>query len=69
MMLLGLGFTMMSTGEDANIMNILFGAITTALGFVLIRKTLKSRSLLLGSGGSGRRPTSSSGADTATRSS
>lgn len=48
MMLLGLGFTMMSTGEDANITHILFGAITTALGFVLIRKTLKSRSLLLG---------------------
>ena len=48
MMLLGLGFTMMSTGEDANITHILFGAITTALGFVLIRKTLKSRSLLMG---------------------
>ena len=48
MMLLGLGFTMMSTGEDANVTHILFGAITTALGFVLIRKTLKSRSLLLG---------------------
>ena len=49
MMLLGLGFTMMSTGDDANVTHILFGAITTALGFVLIRKTLKSRSLLLGS--------------------
>ena len=48
MMLLGLGFTMMSTGEDANVTHILFGAITTALGFVLIRKTLKSRNLLLG---------------------
>ena len=49
---------MMSTGEDANVTHILFGAITTALGFVLIRKTLKSRSLLLGrgnvGGGSGR---------------
>lgn len=60
MMLLGLGFTMMSTGEDANVTHILFGAITTALGFVLIRKTLKSRNLLLGQargnggGGSGR---------------
>ena len=32
MMLLGLGFTMMSTGDDANVMHILFGAITTALG-------------------------------------
>jgi len=48
MMLLGLGFTMMSTGSDANVMNILFGAVTTALGFVLVRKTLKSRSLLMG---------------------
>ena len=48
MMLAGLLFTMMSTGSDANVTNILFGAITTALGFVLVRKTLKSRSLLLG---------------------
>ncbi len=48
MMLAGLAFTMMSTGSDASITNILFGAITTALGFVLIRKTLKSRSMLLG---------------------
>ena len=48
MMILGMAFTMLSTGSDANIMNILFGAVTTALGFVLIRKTLRSRSLLLG---------------------
>ena len=48
MMLAGLLFTMMSTGDDANIMNIIFGAVTTALGFVLVRKTLKSRSMLLG---------------------
>lgn len=48
MMLAGLLFTMMSTGDDANVANILFGAVTTALGFVLVRKTLKSRSLLLG---------------------
>lgn len=48
MMLLGLAFTMMSTGDDANVMNILFGAVTTALGFVLLRKTLRSRSLLIG---------------------
>lgn len=48
MMIAGLLFTMMSTGDDANVMNILFGALTTALGFVLVRKTLKSRSLLLG---------------------
>lgn len=48
MMLAGLLFTMMSTGSDANVASILFGAITTALGFVLVRKTLKSRSMLLG---------------------
>ncbi len=51
MMVLGLVFTMMSTGSDANIMNILFGAVTTALGFVLIRMTLRSRSLLVGKKG------------------
>lgn len=48
MMVLGLAFTMLSTGGDANVLNILFGATTTALGFVLLRKTLRSRSLLMG---------------------
>ena len=48
MMVLGLAFTMLSTGDDANVPNILFGSATTALGFVLLRKTLKSRSLLMG---------------------
>jgi len=48
MMVLGLAFTMLSTGSDANVVNILFGAATTALGFVLLRKTLRSRSLLMG---------------------
>jgi len=48
MMLLGLAFTMMSTGSDANVANILFGAVTTALGFVLLRRTLRSRNLLMG---------------------
>lgn len=48
MMVMGLIFTMMSTGDDANVLNILFGAATTAMGFVLVRRTLKSRSLLLG---------------------
>ncbi len=48
MMVMGLMFTMMSTGEDANVINILFGAATTAMGFVLLRRTLKSRSLLMG---------------------
>ena len=48
MMVMGLVFTMMSTGEDANVLNILFGAATTAMGFVLVRRTLKSRNMLLG---------------------
>lgn len=48
LMLAGLAFTMLSTGDDANVINILFGAVTTALGFVLLRRTLKSRSLLVG---------------------
>lgn len=48
MMIAGLAFTMMSTGDGASVTNIVFGAITTALGVVLIRKTLKSRSMLLG---------------------
>ena len=50
MMVMGLVFTMMSTGDDANVLNILFGAATTAMGFVLVRRTLKSRSLLMGAG-------------------
>lgn len=59
MMVMGLVFTMMSTGDDANVANILFGSVTTALGFVLLRKTLRSRSLLLGRAavaGSGQPP-------------
>ena len=48
MMVMGLVFTMMSTGEDADVLNIVFGAATTAMGFVLVRRTLKSRKLLLG---------------------
>lgn len=61
MMVLGLAFTMLSTGEDANVANILFGSVTTALGFVLLRKTLRSRSLLLGraAAASGRGPSQS----------
>jgi hypothetical protein len=45
---LGLVFTLMiSPGSDQNIVNIMFGAVTTGLGFVLFRKTMKSRSLLV----------------------
>lgn len=48
MMGLGLVFTLMVTPNgDTNLVNILFGAVTTALGFILFKKTIKSRSLLL----------------------
>ena len=47
MMALGLIFTL-SSGGEANMVNIIFGSVTTALGFLLFKKTIKSRSLLLG---------------------
>ena len=48
MMVLGLVWTLTITpGGDSNLVNILFGAVTTALGFVLFRKTIKSRNLIL----------------------
>ena len=47
MMALGLLFTL-SSGGESNLTNILFGSVTTALGFLLFKKTVKSRSLLLG---------------------
>lgn len=48
MMVMGLVFTLMATGSEGNVINVLFGAVTTALGFVLFKKTIKSRSLLQG---------------------
>jgi hypothetical protein len=49
MMALGLVFTLMVVpGSGPNLANILFGSITTALGFVLFRKTIRSRSLIMG---------------------
>jgi len=48
MMVLGLVFTLSATSGDGNIVNVMFGAVTTALGFVLFKKTIKSRSLLQG---------------------
>ncbi len=49
MMALGLVFTLMVVpGGGPNLANILFGSITTALGFVLFRKTVRSRSLIMG---------------------
>ena len=54
MMVMGLIFTMMSTGEDArHTEHPVSARATTAMGFMLVRRTLKSRSLLLGAG---RRP-------------
>lgn len=47
MMGLGLVFTLMASGESS-LLNILFGSVTTALGFVLFKKTVRSRSLMLG---------------------
>lgn len=47
MMGLGLVYTLMASGESS-LVNILFGSITTALGFVLFKKTVRSRSLILG---------------------
>lgn len=47
MMALGLVFTLSSSGE-ASLANILFGSVTTALGFLLFRRTVRSRSLLVG---------------------
>lgn len=49
MMALGLVFTLMvAPGSDSSLLNILFGSATTAMGFVLFKKTVRSRSLLLG---------------------
>jgi hypothetical protein len=48
MMVLGLVFTLSVSPDGNNIVNILFGATTTALGFVLFKKTIRSRNLLLG---------------------
>lgn len=49
MMGLGLVFTLMAgAGGESSLINILFGSVTTALGFVLFKKTVRSRSLILG---------------------
>ncbi|MEM2141068.1 MAG: hypothetical protein QXG20_08725, partial [Nitrososphaera sp.] len=46
MMGLGLVFTLTASGDS--LVSILFGSVTTALGFVLFKKTVRSRSLILG---------------------
>ena len=49
MMVLGMVFTLVGTSQgDANMVNILFGAFTTAAGFMLLRRTLKNRRLIAG---------------------
>jgi len=49
MMGLGLVYTLMiAPGSESSLVNILFGSVTTALGFVLFKKTVRSRSLILG---------------------
>ena len=54
LMILGLFFTLMGGGEDGpNMINILFGAFTTGVGFLLIRRTINNRRLLLGTGTTG----------------
>ena len=49
MMVLGMVFTLTGTASgDMNLVNLLFGAFTTAAGFMLIRRTLKNRRLIVG---------------------
>ena len=54
LMILGLFFTLLGGGEAGpNMINILFGAFTTGVGFLLIRRTINNRRLLLGTGTTG----------------
>ena len=54
LMILGLFFTLLGGGEEGpNMVNILFGAFTTGVGFLLIRRTINNRRLLLGTGTTG----------------
>ena len=54
LMILGLFFTLMGGGEEGpNMINILFGAFTTGVGFLLIRRSINIRRLLLGTGTTG----------------
>jgi len=49
LMVLGLLFTLMGTPSgEMSLLNILFGATTTAVGFLLVRKTMKNKKLLAG---------------------
>lgn len=49
MMVLGLIFTLLTGPEgEMNLVNILFGSFTTAAGFMLIRRTIRNKRLLVG---------------------
>ena len=49
MMVLGMVFTLVGTASgDMNLVNVLFGAFTTAAGFMLLRRTLRNRRLIAG---------------------
>jgi hypothetical protein len=49
MMVLGLVYTIaIAPASEGNILGILFGSATTAMGFVLFKKTVRSRNLILG---------------------
>ena len=50
MMVLGMVFTLVGTTTgEMDLLNILFGAFTTAAGFLLLRRTLRNRRLIAGS--------------------
>lgn len=48
MMVLGMIFTIMSSDGNLNLINLLFGSTTTAIGFMLVRRTIKNKRLLVG---------------------
>lgn len=49
MMVMGLVYTIViAPTSQGNLLGILFGSATTAMGFVLFKKTIRSRSLILG---------------------
>lgn len=49
MMVLGLVYTVaIAPNSQGNLLGILFGSATTGMGFILFKKTVKSRSLILG---------------------
>ena len=57
MMILGLVYTILvAPYSHGNLLGILFGSTTTAMGFVLFKKTVKSRSMILGKAGLNQDP-------------